>query len=135
MARIPAQASRLLTDLTAALPEILAGNLVGLYLYGTLTQRAFDPARSDIDGIVVTERELIEAQFEALGSWLARQAEANPWTVRLQLSCLLRDEVLTMNAKACSYPFGVLRRSGSDGNPIIWPTKTSVIRMPRIAGW
>jgi hypothetical protein len=33
---------------------------------------------------------------------------------------LIKKQVLTMNAKACLYQFGVLKRSSSDGNPIIW---------------
>jgi hypothetical protein len=36
------------------------------------------------------------------------------------MTFLIRDELLKMNSRACLYQFGVLRRSGSDGNPIIW---------------
>ena len=120
MAYIPTQVSALLQDLTTRFPVILGRNLVGIYLYGSLTQRAFDPRRSDIDCIVVTERDLSEAQFRRLGGWLARAAESNPWVARLQMLFLIRNEVLTMNSKACLYQFGHLKRSGSDGNPIIW---------------
>jgi Domain of unknown function (DUF4111) len=120
MENIPAQASALLKDITARLPGILGRNLVGVYLYGSLTQRAFNPKRSDIDCIVVTGRDLSDAQFNKVGAWLARAAESNPWTARLQMLFLIRNEVLTMNSKACLYQFGSLKRSGSDGNPIIW---------------
>ncbi|MEW6211534.1 MAG: aminoglycoside adenylyltransferase domain-containing protein [Acidobacteriota bacterium] len=120
MTRIPAQVSALLHDLATHLPVLLGRNLVGIYLYGSLTQRAFNPARSDIDCIAVTRRELSDAQFRKLDEWLARMSESNPWTTRLQISFLVRDEILTPNSKACLYQFGVLKRSGSDGNPIIW---------------
>jgi Domain of unknown function (DUF4111) len=120
MPRVPAQVSALLRDVTGRLPLILGRNLVGVYLYGSLTQRAFDPARSDVDCIVVTRRDLSEAQFRRLKAWLAGAAGSNPWAARLQMLFLVRDEVLTMNSKACLYQFGSLRRSGSDGNPIIW---------------
>ncbi|MGH9837906.1 MAG: aminoglycoside adenylyltransferase domain-containing protein [Blastocatellia bacterium] len=120
MAHLPTQVSALLRDLTAHLPVILGRNLVGIYLYGSLTQRAFNPKRSDVDCIVVTERDLSEAQFRRLDAHLARAAASNPWAARLQMLFLLRDEVLTMNSKACLYQFGLLKRSGSDGNPIIW---------------
>jgi hypothetical protein len=120
MARVPAQVSALLDEIAGRLPILLGRNLVGVYLYGSLTQRAFDPARSDVDCIVVTRRELSEAQFRKVESWLAGSAESNPWTKRLQMIFLIRDEVLTMNSKACLYQFGRLARSGSDGNPIIW---------------
>jgi hypothetical protein len=120
MARIPTLVSALLRDLTAHLPSVLGRNLVGIYLYGSLTQRTFDPERSDVDCIVVTRRDLTDAQFGRLEAWLAGAAETNPWAARLQISFLIRDEVLTMDAKACLYQFGLLKRCGSDGNPIIW---------------
>jgi hypothetical protein len=120
MAHIPAQVSALLQGLAARLPVILGGNLIGVYLYGSLTQRAFNPKRSDVDCIVVTQRDLSDAQFKRLGAWLARAAESNPWAARLQMLFLIKDEVLTMDSKACLYQFGSLKRSGSDGNPIIW---------------
>jgi aminoglycoside adenylyltransferase-like protein len=120
MANIPIQVSALLQDLTAHLPVILGTNLVGIYLYGSLTQRTFNPKSSDVDCIVVTERDLSDAQFRNLGDWLSRAAESNPWAARLQMLFLIKSEVLTMNSKACLYQFGLLKRSGSDGNPIIW---------------
>ncbi len=120
MAHIPAQVSALLEELTTQLPRILGKNLVGIYLYGSLTQRAFDPQRSDVDCIVVTQRDLSDAQFSKLGAWLEWAARSNPWVARLQMSFLIKHEVLTMNSKACLYQFGTLKRSGSDGNPIIW---------------
>lgn len=120
MARVPSKVSALLRELAGRLPVILGRNLVGVYLYGSLTQGAFDPARSDVDCIVVTRRDLSDAQFGRLGAWLSETAEANPWAKRLQIVFLIRDEVLTMNSKACLYQFGRLARTGSDGNPIIW---------------
>lgn len=120
MASVPAKVWELLREVAARLPVILGRNLVGVYVYGSLTQRAFDPKRSDVDCIVVTRRDVSEAQFRRLGEWLARAAESNPWAARLQMLFLIRDEVLTMDSKACLYQFGVLKRGGSDGNPIIW---------------
>jgi hypothetical protein len=118
--RRPAQVTALLHDLGAQLPILLRGNLVGIYLYGSLTQAAFDPKRSDIDCIVVTKRALSDGQFKKLRAWLSVSAKSNPWTSRLQASFLLHDKVLTMNAPSCLYQFGRLKRSRSDGNPIIW---------------
>jgi hypothetical protein len=120
MSHIPVQVAALLEELTTRLPVILGRNLVGVYLYGSLTQAAFNPKRSDIDLIVVTRRDLSDAQFKRLDAWLARNAKSNLWAMRLQMLFLIRDEVLTMNSKACLYQFGELNRSGSDGNPVIW---------------
>lgn len=38
----------------------------------------------------------------------------------MQITFLIRDEVLNTNSKACHYQFGRFERGGSDGNPIIW---------------
>jgi hypothetical protein len=109
-----------LRELAERLPTLLGRNLVGIYLYGSLTQGAFDPARSDVDCVVVTRRDLSDAQFRRVGAWLGRVAESNPWAGRLQMTFLIRGEVLTMNSKACHYQFGQFKRGGSDGNPIVW---------------
>lgn len=118
--RAPAQVNHLLRELTEHLPIILRRNLVGIYLYGSLTQRAFNPKRSDIDCIVVTRDNLTDAQFKKLGAWLAQAAKSNPWFARLQMSILIRDQLLIPNSKYCLFQFGELKRDTSDGNPIIW---------------
>ena len=120
MTPIPKQLSLLLKNLTTGLPMILGRDLVGIYLHGSVTQRSFNPKRSDVDCIVLTRRELSDIQFKKIGAWLDRTAASNPWTTRLQMLFLIKNEVLTMNSKACLYQFGIFKRSGSDGNPIIW---------------
>src|SRR6266550_5320494 len=111
MASIPTQVSALLHDLSTNLSSILGGNLVGVYLYGSLTQQGFNPKRSDVDCIVVTKRDLSDAQFRRLDAWLARTANSNPRATRLQILFLIKNEVLTMDSKACLYQFGKLKRS------------------------
>ncbi len=120
MSPIPTKLLNLLHDLGMQLPEILGRNLVGIYLYGSVTHSAFNPRRSDVDCLVVMRLELWDAQFRRLSAWLAQMEKSNPWTMRLQISFLLKDQVLTMNSKACHYQFGVLKRGSSDGNPIVW---------------
>ena len=115
------QISALLEDLTAALPSILGENLVGIYLYGSLTQGAFDPERSDVDCIVVMQHELTDAQFTEFDGWFVEAAAENPWVPRLQVSFLIRDKILVYTPDGnCLYQFGRLTRVGCDGNPIIW---------------
>ena len=120
MARIPAQIADLLNDLTTNLGSLLESNLFGIYLYGSLTQNAFNPAKSDIDTIVVTHRPLPAIQFSNLKSWLASAARSTPWFKRLQTTFLLKDEILTRNSPSCLYQFERLKRTRSDANPIIW---------------
>jgi hypothetical protein len=121
MEPIPAQVSALLQDLTEALPTLLGENLFGIYLYGSLTQGAFNPRHSDVDCIVLTERELTDTQFAQLDAWFTRAGVENPWVARLQISLMIRDEILTTTPRGNGlYQFGRLSRVGSDGNPIIW---------------
>jgi Domain of unknown function (DUF4111) len=120
MARIPDQVSVLLSELTENLSSILGRNLVGIYLYGSLTQRAFNRKRSDVDCLVVTKRDLSESQFKKIGEWFDQATKSNMWVSRLQIQFLIKDKILTMNARACLYQFGKFTHGGSDGNPIIW---------------
>lgn len=120
MSALPSAVAGTLRALTGALDGILGANLVGVYLYGSLTQRAFAPARSDIDCLVVVRRDLTGAQFRKLETWLAQAAIADPWIPRLQMQILLEGMLLRPDTRGCLYQFGALRRSGSDGNPIIW---------------
>lgn len=120
MRRVPPLIAGTLRVFTEALDQILHSSLVGAYLYGSLTQGAFDPARSDVDCIVVVRRDLTHAQFRQLAAWLAHAAEAYDWIRRLQMQVLLRSRLLRSDTRGALYQFGVLRRSGSDGNPIIW---------------
>ncbi|MFI5175122.1 MAG: hypothetical protein ACHQKY_09715, partial [Terriglobia bacterium] len=110
----------MLRALTAELHVVLRTNLIGVYLYGSLTQRAFDRRRSDIDCIVLVQRDLSDAQFRKLAVWLKREARSDPWVSRLQMQILVKDTLLSPDKRGCLYQFGVLKRSGSDGNPIIW---------------
>jgi hypothetical protein len=120
-AAVPAQVLAVLTDLTAALPILLDENLVGIYLYGSLTQGAFNTERSDVDCIVVIQHELTDGQFTQLDHWLTGAAARSPWVARLQISFLVRETILIDTPGGnCLYQFGRLTRVGSDGNPIIW---------------
>jgi hypothetical protein len=122
MEQVPPQVSELLAALAAALPVLLGRNLVGVYLCGSLTQRAFDARYSDIDLLAVTRRPLSEAQFRRVGAWLARRAAADPWMLRLQASFLRCERLFVGTAEpvACLYQHGALQRCGMDANCILW---------------
>lgn len=47
MCSIPQKVTDLLDAMITGLPVLLGGDLVGIYLYGSLTQSAFNPKRSD----------------------------------------------------------------------------------------
>src|SRR5262245_23396578 len=122
--RVPAEAVSLLDKMTSDCPVILGRNLVGIYLYGSITNSSFNPHRSDLDCIVVTRLSVSENQFRRLRAWLERMAKTNSWTTRLQMSFLVKNQLLVSsdpsNLTSCLYQVGKLQRCGSDGNPIIW---------------
>lgn len=75
----------LLADLAAFLPAALGEQLVGIYLSGSLAYGDFDPQRSDVDFVAVTENELGEAWFLPLAGVAARlQARHAAWAPRLE---------------------------------------------------
>lgn len=120
MRGVPASVAASLRRLVQALDQILGAKLTGVYLYGSLTQRAFASAHSDVDLLLVVERDVSERQFRQLQAWLAAAAISDPWVPRLQMQILVRGRLLREDTRGALYQFGELRRSGSDGNPIIW---------------
>lgn len=118
---VPTQVAEVLKDLAAAVPILLGENLIGIYLYSSLTQGSFNVERSDVDSIVVIAHQLTDAQFSQLDHWLTGAAARSPWVARLQISFLVRDTILIDTLVGnCLYQFGRLTRVGSDGNPIMW---------------
>jgi predicted nucleotidyltransferase len=117
---VPSAVADTLESLGNALREILRANLVGVYVYGSLTQGAFVPARSDVDCLVVIRRDLTAFQLRKLRAWLRSAARDDSWIARLQMQILLRGRLLRSDTRGYLYQFGTLKRSGSDGNPLIW---------------
>jgi hypothetical protein len=71
----------LLTSVQATLGE----HFVGLYLHGSLASGDFDPARSDIDFVVVTADALPEERIPALAALHARLIDSGmPWASKLE---------------------------------------------------
>lgn len=87
----------LLTELLASIRPILGDHFVGIYLFGSLTTGAFDQD-SDIDVLVVTDRDVDEAQFAALDAMHRRiQAIDSPWAFQLEVSYIPTDALRRFN--------------------------------------
>jgi hypothetical protein len=76
-----------LAGLLAGSRAILGGELVGLYLFGSLTSGGFDAETSDVDFAAVTRSEVDAAQQAELGA-LNRRLQGMPWAARLEGSFL-----------------------------------------------
>ena len=120
LAGIPEALAELLRSIAADFPVILKDNLVGVYLWGSLTYGAFDERCSDVDAVGVTRRDLNDAEFSALEKWFSESAGSNPWTEKLDMRFVIDGEFLDKQSRCCGFHSGKLVRHGSDGNPIIW---------------
>jgi hypothetical protein len=119
---IPKDLSDLLQVMATDFSVILRDNLVGIYLWGSLTYEAFDETCSDVDCIAVTRRDLDDRQFSELDEWFKNKSENNRWVRRIDMRFVIDHEFLDKNSRCCGFHHytGKLVRHKSDGNPIIW---------------
>lgn len=85
---------------------ILGGQFIGMYLYGSLASGGFDPQRSDIDFVVVTNGNLPDesvAQLRAMHAGL--DAHGPPWARKLEGAYLPRSEMRSYDPASLAYPF------------------------------
>jgi predicted nucleotidyltransferase len=85
----PEPARGVVEQLAAELPDLLGPNLVGLYVYGSLAFGCYNPARSDVDVLVVTRRRIAAEARPALSDLLHTfsnleitffsRADLDPW--------------------------------------------------------
>lgn len=79
------EVNAVLKALLAEVEEILGEHLVGMYLYGSLAGGDFDPERSDVDFVVVTDGELPADIIEALAAMHRRIAiGGSRWAAKLE---------------------------------------------------
>lgn len=119
---IPNDLSDLFQVMAADFSAIVRENLVGIYLWGSLTYEAFDETCSDVDCIVVTRRDLDDREFSELDEWFKNAAKHYRWVKRIEIRFVIDGEFLDKTSRCCGFYHytGKLVRHGSDGNPIIW---------------
>jgi Domain of unknown function (DUF4111) len=119
---IPKDLSDLLQAMATDFPSILLGNLVGIYLWGSLTYDTFDETCSDVDCVGVTQRDLDDREFFDLDQWFKNKKEQSRWIERIDMRLVIDHEFLDKTSRCCGfYHYNrQLVRHGSDGNPIIW---------------
>ena len=119
---IPKNLADLLQKMATDFPAILRENLVGIYLWGSLTYDAFDETCSDVDCVGVTRRDLDDREFSELDQWFKNKKQQNRWVERIDMRFVIDHEFLDKMSRCCGFHHynGKLVRHGSDGNPIIW---------------
>jgi hypothetical protein len=99
---IPKDLSGLLAAMATDFPAMLRGNLVGIYLWGSLTYGAFDESCSDVDCVGVTRRDLDDREFSELDEWFKNKEEQNRWVKRIDLRFVIDHEFWTRRRGAAA---------------------------------
>ncbi|MGE5376278.1 MAG: aminoglycoside adenylyltransferase domain-containing protein [Bacteroidota bacterium] len=84
--------------------EILQGQFVGMYLFGSLANGDFDQY-SDIDVLIVTEHTISDETFDALykiHEWIS--TKDSPWTIQLEVSYIPRDSLYLFDPSNNQHP-------------------------------
>ncbi len=131
----PADVEALLLALQAEIQAILGEQLVGLYLHGSLASGDFNPYRSDIDVIAVTEGEPGPQTIEALKALHASMASGDlEWAKKLEVSYIPRDAIRRFDPSNALHP--ALRADGTfdfDYHGPDWMIQRHVLREKGIA--
>jgi predicted nucleotidyltransferase len=116
--------------LLAKVQAILGDAFTGMYLYGSLAQGDFDSNTSDIDVIVVTEREVSDEQFALLGEMHAAfRASDSYWAESIEAAYIRKDALDLPPSHPAEYPQlekgrDLVREPLEEG----WPFQRSVLR-------
>src|SRR5215469_5232627 len=103
---IPTDLRDILQAMASDFAAILRDNLVGIYLWGSLTYDAFDEACSDADFIVATRRDLDDREFSELDGWFKETGKRNRWIARMDMRFVIDNEFLDKSSRCCGfYPY------------------------------
>jgi len=95
-----ADVSDLLADIHARLIRLLAENLLGIYVFGSVARDDYDPGVSDADLLVVTARQLVAAEYARLQQMHAALAAGREqWKDRIEVAYLSRQALRTFKER------------------------------------
>lgn len=120
----------LLGLLLTKVQAILGSQLVGLYLYGSLSLGDFDPQSSDVDFLAVTEEELPEEQLEQLRVMHENIAASGlRYARRLEGSYILREALRRYDPNNARHPtIGVDWAFHVEDHGANWVIERSIVR-------
>lgn len=90
----PREVADILHCLLEGLQWAISGNLVGVYLRGSLAYGGFNPSTSDLDVLVVTKHPVDETEFQQLTKLHERIAHLdNPFSKRIEVAYIDQEGV------------------------------------------
>jgi len=109
---------------------ILGDSFIGMYLYGSLAQGDFNHDSSDIDFIVITEREVTDEQFAALGAMHARFRTGDwYWAEKIEAAYIPQDALNLPHSHPAKYPqLEKGREFAREPLELGWPFQRYVLR-------
>jgi hypothetical protein len=119
-----------LRDFLARIRPILYDRFTGMYVYGSLAQGDFDHATSDIDFIVVTERDVTAAQYGLLGAMHAQFGASDAyWAHKIEAAYIQKDALNLPSTYPATYPqLEKGRALAREPLEIGWPFQRYVLR-------
>ena len=107
------EVNAIVNELLRNAQAILGPQFVGMYLYGSLALNDFSEDTSDIDFVVVTEREVSPEMLAALQAMHTRIGSlSSKWAIQLEGAYLSRQAIRRHDPAKPSYPH--IDRDGSD---------------------
>ncbi|NOV04592.1 aminoglycoside adenylyltransferase domain-containing protein [Paenibacillus planticolens] len=120
----------MLDQLLIGVKDVLARDVVGVYVHGSLALGDFNPETSDVDFLVVTRQELLAERLPALDRLHAElRNQGFKWAVNMEGSYISRASLRRYDPHKCRHP--ALRCDGSfgvDGHASDWIIQRAIIR-------
>ncbi|MFQ6017445.1 MAG: aminoglycoside adenylyltransferase domain-containing protein [Kiloniellaceae bacterium] len=121
----PREINRLFASIKNDLPVILGENLSGAYVYGSVSFGSFDPSRSDIDCVVVTEKPLTNREIAALRKWHGKLRKTHSPAGKLEMPYVVKGELFLAASEFLETPLyssgRFFEKADTNGyNPITW---------------
>ncbi|NIM95837.1 MAG: DUF4111 domain-containing protein [Anaerolineales bacterium] len=125
----------LLHELLSNVQSVLGKHFIGLYVYGSLASGDFNPGRSDVDFVVITDGELPEEMHSTLESMHARITGSGlKWASKLEGSYIPQAAIRRYDPSNARHP--ALRMDGTfdvDFHGSDWIIQSHMIREQGIA--
>lgn len=121
--------NNLLQGFLVHIRAILGDSFTGMYLYGSLAQGDFNRESSDIDFIVITERDVTDDQFALLDEMHKNfRAGDSYWAEKIEAAYVQKDALNLPNAHSAKYP-QLEKGRGFTREPVEigWPFQRAVL--------